>query len=307
VARYRLRLLLQEFDVPPGETLLGRSPECHVTIDDPLVSREHAKIVNHGDRVALVDLGSRNGSKVNGETIRGEIDLKDGDRIRIGNQEILFTQVVQPKRPGRPTASLRNCRQCHTPYLAEAPSCPHCGHVPGAEETLSGTVKVVTPIIGLDRQLDRQNWSLQLQLELLEKAISLRRSADADRILKTISAAVDERLEALAPIDFSQMESVFTGAMRLSVLRGDAVWVGWTLATLQRMERMAGAGLVAQIAQLPPIIIDEVAPQLEAYVDFWNSRAESLEGPAMHALGSLAALRDEVVSRRGRPAPRARG
>ncbi|MBK7396871.1 MAG: FHA domain-containing protein [Myxococcales bacterium] len=55
MARYRLRLLLQEFDLPQGETVLGRSPECQVTIDDPLVSREHAKIIVQDDTVVCRD------------------------------------------------------------------------------------------------------------------------------------------------------------------------------------------------------------------------------------------------------------
>ena len=303
MARYRLRLLLQEFDVPPGETVLGRSPECHITIDDPLVSREHAKIILNGDVVILRDLGSRNGSKINGQPLVGEIELKDGDRIRIGNQDMAFSKVVAPKRPGRPTGSLRNCKSCHTPYLAEAPSCPHCGFVPGTEETLSGTVKAALPAMGLDRQ----SWSLQMQVELLDKALSLGRTADADRVLKQIALAVDERIDAQAPIDDAQIEPVFFGAIRMSSVRGDGQWVSWILSALLKMQRMPRQSLVAQIASLPPIIVDECGKQIEDFVTFWNQRPESLEGAAMHALASLAALRDDVIARRTRQPPRARG
>ena len=66
MARYRLRFLLQEFDLPRGATLIGRSSDCHVTIEDPLVSRQHARIVIDGDDATLQDLGSRNGVKLNG-------------------------------------------------------------------------------------------------------------------------------------------------------------------------------------------------------------------------------------------------
>jgi hypothetical protein len=297
VARYRLRLLLQEFDVPPGETVLGRSPECHVTIDDPLVSREHAKIHNHGDRVVLEDLGSRNGSKVNGEPLHGSIELNDGDRIRIGNQEILFSRVLQPKRPGRPTGSLRNCRNCHAPYIAEAPSCPHCGHVPGNEETLSGAMRAAPPA-GPGQQLDRQTWSLQMQVELLEKALSMGRLPDADRVLKTISGQLDERLTEANPIEAGQLDPVFAGALRLSANRGDGQWVAWVLTTLRRLERLPNPQLVTQLAQLPPIILDETSAPLEQFVAFWNTRQDELEGPAMHALANLSSLRDEVAARR---------
>ena len=49
VARYRLRFLLQEFDLPRGITVIGRSLDCNLTIEDPLVSRQHARIVVDDD------------------------------------------------------------------------------------------------------------------------------------------------------------------------------------------------------------------------------------------------------------------
>src|SRR5436853_6009735 len=81
VARYRLRFLLQEFDLPRGATILRRSSDCHVTIEDPLVSRHHARIVLEGDRAVLYDLNSRNGVKVNGQAIKEPTELTDSDRL----------------------------------------------------------------------------------------------------------------------------------------------------------------------------------------------------------------------------------
>jgi hypothetical protein len=43
-ARYRLRFLLQEFDLPAGQTLIGRGDDCHITVFDPAISRRHARI-----------------------------------------------------------------------------------------------------------------------------------------------------------------------------------------------------------------------------------------------------------------------
>ncbi len=296
MARYRLRLLLQEFDVPPGETVLGRSPECHITIDDPLVSREHAKVLHMGDRVILRDLGSRNGSKINGDPLHGEIELKDGDRIRIGNQEILFTRVVAPNRPGRPTGSLRHCSSCRAPYLAEAPSCPHCGFVPGAEDTLSGR-KIA---------LDRQSWSLQLQLELLEKALSVGRMQEADRALKSIDEQIEKRLDAKGEIDPQQLNAACAGAIKLSSTRGDGLWVAWIFGTLTHAIKLPLPTLVAMLAQLPPIILDDVGTQLDQYVGFLGTHAGTLGPHEAEVIRALTSLRDEVQARRAR-APQGRG
>lgn len=68
---------------------IGRLPECNIQLHDPNVSRHHAEIRPSGDGYALVDLGSTNGSRVNGLRI-GQQVLEDGDEILIGNTRIGF-------------------------------------------------------------------------------------------------------------------------------------------------------------------------------------------------------------------------
>ncbi len=301
MARYRLRLLLQEFDLPQGETILGRSPECQVTIDDPLVSREHAKILVNGERVVFRDLGSRNGSKVNGQALRGEVELKDGDRLRIGNQEIVFSSVVAPRRPGRPTGSLRHCRNCQSPYTAEAPMCPNCGHIPGAEETLPGDGPLPTPINSPDKQ---QMWSIQLQLELLEKALSLMRIADAERVVARMAAAVDEWIAAGMEVDETQLEPALTAITRFCGAKGDGQWLRWIFSSLGRMQRLPSAALVTQIGELPPIVAEDAADQLEETVMMWERRRGELDVGAREVLGAMVDLRDRLSTKRVRPGAR---
>lgn len=293
MARYRLRLLLQEFDLPPGETILGRSPECHVTIDDPLVSREHAKILVSSDRVVLHDLGSRNGSKVNGAPVRGDVVLADGDRIRIGNQEIVFSRVVAPRRPGRPTGSLRNCGRCGTPYMAEAPACPNCGYVPGSEDTLNGSAPI--------GNLDRETWSLQLQVELLDKALSLQRLSDGERVLSRIMVSVEERLVAGLAVEPQQLDAAFRAAIRLASAQGEHKWIKWVVATSSRLSRAPSGDFVTTLGQVPPILLDAVLPQLDDLVETFRGAETDDDGRS--ALSALASLRDQLRRGNARPSP----
>src|SRR5258708_4279931 len=76
LARFRLRFLLQEIDLPQGDTVIGRSATCQVTIEDPLVSREHAKIRIQDERATIEDLGSRNDVFVGGSPVQGRRDLQ---------------------------------------------------------------------------------------------------------------------------------------------------------------------------------------------------------------------------------------
>jgi anti-anti-sigma factor len=65
--------------------VIGRDPRCHLRPASPAVSRRHAVIERRGDRVFLRDLGSANGTTLNGRLLRrAESEVADGDRIQVG-------------------------------------------------------------------------------------------------------------------------------------------------------------------------------------------------------------------------------
>lgn len=70
--------------------VIGRLPECDIALPDPNVSRRHVEVRRHGNEFVVVDLGSTNGTKVNGSWLSGERRLHDGDEINIGATTIRF-------------------------------------------------------------------------------------------------------------------------------------------------------------------------------------------------------------------------
>ena len=68
----------------------GRSPANDVIINEPYVSHEHACIIRQRKQYVLVDLGSRNGSKINGDLCEKDTVLADGDVISIGSVSFTF-------------------------------------------------------------------------------------------------------------------------------------------------------------------------------------------------------------------------
>ena len=73
--RYRLLVWLntkmESRELPPsGEVIIGRGAEADLRIDTPSVSRRHARLIVESESVRLSDLGSRNGTRVNGEQRR---------------------------------------------------------------------------------------------------------------------------------------------------------------------------------------------------------------------------------------------
>jgi hypothetical protein len=69
--------------------VIGRSRECDLRVEDGNASRRHAEITREGDTYVVVDLGSTNGTELNGRRIRRE-ELADGDRITIGATDLVF-------------------------------------------------------------------------------------------------------------------------------------------------------------------------------------------------------------------------
>lgn len=69
---------------------IGRLPECDIALADPNVSRKHAEVRRRGNDFVIVDLGSTNGTKVNGAWVSGERRLGDGDEISMGASALRF-------------------------------------------------------------------------------------------------------------------------------------------------------------------------------------------------------------------------
>jgi len=77
------------------DVVLGRAPECDLPVDSARASRRHAEVRRQGDRFWVRDLGSTNGTLVNGTPIAGEHPLHPGDRISIGDILVTFCHVEE--------------------------------------------------------------------------------------------------------------------------------------------------------------------------------------------------------------------
>jgi DNA-binding winged helix-turn-helix (wHTH) protein len=84
--RYEVALL-------EGENIIGRDPEAVVTVISDRASRRHARIVIEDGRTVLEDLGSKNGTLLNGHPVDGSMPLQDGDEILIGRQAFVFCEA----------------------------------------------------------------------------------------------------------------------------------------------------------------------------------------------------------------------
>lgn len=104
----------QEFAIL-GEMTLGRATTCSIFVPDRRASREHARLFAEGDKLWVEDLGSHNGTFVNGQRIT-KVELQKGDLIRLG-----LTQFTVDERGGEDTSVVRVISDSHpmTPLLVK--------------------------------------------------------------------------------------------------------------------------------------------------------------------------------------------
>ena len=87
----------QRFELVEDETVLGRHPDCHIVVDAGAVSRFHAKVIRKGVDFMLEDAGSRNGTFLNTQQIEKPELLREGDRVRISEVELVFHHDSVPE------------------------------------------------------------------------------------------------------------------------------------------------------------------------------------------------------------------
>jgi predicted nucleic acid-binding Zn-ribbon protein len=213
-------------------------------------------VVVEGNKATIEDLGSRNGLRVNDHMIVGIEPLHDGDRIRIGTQDLILSEVdTLPGSERKATGFLCQCAKCHTPYPQEMQRCPNCGCEGKESEQVQAD------------ELDdsgRRAWALQLLVEMVDKAISHGRAEDAERILGQVVLSVDERIKTSGTIDIAHVDALGEAAVALSRLQRNGKWAKWALQLHERSSQIPSAAVAEGISKLPRPEIKSLAPAVAA-------------------------------------------
>lgn len=95
--------------IPVAEFVIGRGEECHLRPRSDAISRRHCVIVVNDKEVVLRDLGSRNGSYVNGQRVDGSCVLQPGDHVQVG--PLQFELVVEHTLGGTKRPAARDVKE----------------------------------------------------------------------------------------------------------------------------------------------------------------------------------------------------
>lgn len=126
--RYSVMVRGREVDIPEGEVTLGRSRSATVSVSDPSISRIHVRLVAREGRVMLEDLGSANGTYVNGLRISGIVELGDGAHLVLGESEMVLRvqKAPSPLATRRIDAREFLCTRCGRPFPEGTRACAQC-------------------------------------------------------------------------------------------------------------------------------------------------------------------------------------
>lgn len=89
-------------EIKLSQFVVGRDPQCHLRPASPMISKRHCAVLQRDGRAFVRDFDSTNGTFVNNEQVKGEMELHNGDQLKIG--PLLFTVLIEASTPvNRPT------------------------------------------------------------------------------------------------------------------------------------------------------------------------------------------------------------
>lgn len=236
--RFRLRYLHHDLELSEGQFAVGRSAACQLSLDDPLVSRRHALLTVSPDGVTVEDLQSRNGVVVNGERITGRIEIRPGDRIVIGSQEMTLLEARESAR--RQTAS-------HEMGKRTLPKFPAAPELIAGEGRGSSNPPDMTHEPDAEPSMVRRADAFNLLGSVAEKALAMGRADEAERLLASPLADVVEASRAGKRLSPWLVDMAAKFAAKLATATAKGAWADYVIELYD-----------AQVRPCPAQVVDEL-------------------------------------------------
>jgi pSer/pThr/pTyr-binding forkhead associated (FHA) protein len=261
-----------------GQLLIGRSAMCRLVLDDPLVSRQHAEFRQLGDSVFLYDLKSVNGVFVNGKRVEQRQEVRPGDRVLIGEQELTlvarsFDKETKPHVPSRrrfietlhasdvdaqidnPSRNARGASNAATAVagsrsLVETGGDPNAAPSDAKQDSKGSEQKSDQKSEQKSEQKEEltfQGEALVLLTGVADKALALGRGEEAERILGAYMANLLDAARAGAVVMNKTCDTAATYAVKLAAVTNRGGWIDYAITLFTTIKR-----------PLPGEVIDEL-------------------------------------------------
>jgi transcriptional regulator with GAF, ATPase, and Fis domain len=206
-----LRLFVKEetgdriYDVEGDEAVLGRDAEAGIHLADPRLSRKHCRVYRAADGWHVADLGSRNGTSVNGVLVVDDV-LKDGDRIDIGRTRLVAGLPSEESKPVAPRA--------HASSRSEK------GH-PRDVEDLQRDVRTMNHLMALNTQIGEVEDEDALLDAILDASIELLEAGRGFLVLAADDHLVVRRARRRGGVPLEDASTSISVSVARTVIRED--------------------------------------------------------------------------------------
>ena len=298
----------EEFILDGRDVAVGRAPSCDIVLHgDQLASRRHALLRNKGRYYTVVDLGSSNGTYLNDLEIREEATLHDGDCLKIGSHELVYSTS-----PASPNASLAGVRMSGSlppaPLPETNPSMDSIQMTPAPAEVAPADPQqpfIVTdsPASASDSgagEPQEQSAPAAAPSGVLMPEQLLPRASD--RAQSDLEDEVELRADERPSTNLDQLRTQLSevGAVLSQVADASAALAQKADEEARAAERMRAtlAGMrdsVIAILQAPPSAANDPDPQLDELISVARQTAENPRH--LDYVSTLAAHADQLVDR----------
>lgn len=284
--RFWFEYRAQRLELRPGTFLVGRSPTCHVVLDDGLVSRRHARILITPDRVVIEDLGSANGVYVNEHRVIGRQPLLPGDRVVMGQQSLVLRESEDEAEP--PSRVAADTLHGTNPALGATTAPPPNGELDIPVELADATES--------SDERTRRGHAIDLLGGVADKVLALGRGDEAERILSTALTTVLETA-ANSGLETAMAQRAASYAVKLADATGKGQWVDYAIDLYGHLGRPLPQEIVDRLYTVLRRVQNVNLAGLRSYVESLRAMQDGF-GPAerfvfqrIEGLVKLAALR----------------
>ncbi len=248
----------RQLELRNREYVIGRAPECDIVVDDREASRRHARLTCSPMTCAVEDLGSVNGTFVNGTPLTGRRLLTPGDVIIVARTELELRAAV-PARPSRHRAvTVNDLRAVHPAQAAPT------------DASTTGQKDVVDLLAGV-----------------AQRAIDNGNPAQAEKVLGPVLSQTLDAIRKGSPPPPDLVATACRHALTLADATGKAQWLHYVIETYWLTGTPIPSPIVSRLATMWRGFQGHDVELLRAYVDRLRAGSQPMSGKVADAIARL--------------------
>jgi hypothetical protein len=277
--RFWLEYQGRTFELRPGEILIGRSSNCHLVLDDGLVSRRHAQIIVTDEGASVEDFSSANGVFLNSKRVNGTEPLKAGDQLQIGKQQFVVCSVARPPAP-MPVER----RMAETLHGVHMPT--DATRAPLSDPRADTKAENKQPEIEATQRAE----ALELLGGVADKVLALGRGEEAERVLSTALGNVLSEVKRgrEPPARVVNRAATYAGKLAEATSRGK--WLDYTIDLYASLRRPMPIELVDQMYAVLRRVDAVNLASLRAYLSILHAQTQAYAPNERFAIQRLEGL-----------------